>query len=405
MRVFRRGWLAAGAAFAAMLVAVEARAQGSPILPETRSMRAGPVTVYPTIAIRDVGVDSNVYNDATGPKGDFTYSLTPRFYVTLPAANTRFVGRALSTLTYYQTYKDQQAISGLFDGRYEVVGPGFRPFASAGYADRRERRGYEIDARLRQRQTTAMAGADIDVTAITALTAWASRTTTTWERNAAYEGLLLSDQLDYTKHTLAAGMQFRVTPLTTITAAAEVERDRFDESSFRDANTIKVGPRVDFETTALVNGHVEAAYRSFAPLSPNIATFNGLTTSAQLRYRFRDWTEVKIEADRDVDYSYDPLQPYYLASGGRLEVTQRLVGPFHMIGIGDRRNVDHQLVGGRGFNGRQEVTRIVGGGVVLQFRKQLRFELVYERTVRTSSDSGAREYQRQRVLASAIYGQ
>ena len=57
MRVFRRGWLAAGAAFAAMLVAVEARAQGSPILPETRPILRGPVTFYPTIALRDAGLD------------------------------------------------------------------------------------------------------------------------------------------------------------------------------------------------------------------------------------------------------------------------------------------------------------------------------------------------------------
>ena len=122
MRGSRVGRLTMAAA-AAMLFAPNAWGQGSPILPETRSFRAGPVSVFPTMAVRDVGTDSNVYNDANGPRGDFTYSLTPRLFVTMPAANTRFVARALGTLTYYQTYKDQQASSGLFDGRYEVVGP------------------------------------------------------------------------------------------------------------------------------------------------------------------------------------------------------------------------------------------------------------------------------------------
>ena len=393
------------AAAAAILFAPDAWGQGSPILPETRSIHAGPVSIYPTMAVRDVGTDSNVYNDANGPRGDFTYSLTPRLFVTMPAANTRFVARALGTLTYYQTYKDQQAVSGLFDGRYEVVGPGFRPYVSAGFADRRERRGYEIDARLRQRQTVASVGADVDVTAVTAVTAWATRTTTRWDRNAMYAGVLLTDELDYTRSALAAGARLKVTPLTTVTAAAEFRKDRFDHTQLRDSDSLKVGPRVDFETTALVAGHLEAAYRSFKPLSSSVASFGGVVASAQLRYQFREWTEVEVEGERDVDYSYDPLQPYALVTGGRIEVTQKLVGPFGALVVGDRRHLDHQLVGEHSFNGRQEVTRTFGSGVALQFRKQLRFELLYERTVRTSSVSLSRAFERDRVVASAIYGQ
>jgi hypothetical protein len=388
-----------------MLAASEALGQSSPILlPETRSLRAGPVSVYPTIALRDAGIDSNVYNDPTGPKSDFTYSLTPRLYVAMPAANTRFVGRGLGALTYYSTYKDQQAISGLFDGRYEVTSPGVRPFASAGFANRRERRG-EIDARLRQRQMMASAGTDVDLTAITAITAWVGRTSTRWDRHAEYAGLRLSDQLNYTRNAFGAGARFRLTPLTRVTLAAEVERDRFGVSSFRDANSLKVGPRVDFETTAMITGHMAAAYRAFRPLNSSFTSFGGLIASSQLRYQFREWTEVNVEADRDVDYSYDPLQPYSLASGGRVEVTQQLIGPFRAIAIGDRRDFDHQMLGERGFTGRREVTRTLGGGIAVVFRKQFRFEMLYEQTSRTSSDSQAREYERQRMLVSAIYGQ
>src|SRR5262245_9904090 len=266
MRGFRAAWLALVAG-AAALVAPDAWGQGSPILPETRPILFGSVTLYPTVALREAGVDSNVFNDTTGPKGDFTYSVTPRLFLVAPVANTRFIGRALGNFTDFQTYKDQQSLGGLFDVRYEFVSPGFRPFASLGFADRRERRGVEIDARVRQRQTFASLGLDVDLTAITALTVWATRTTTGWYRNERYLGVGLADQLDYSATTFTGGARFRVTPLTTLVAAAEVEQDRFDRSPIRDADSLRIGPRVDFESSAAITGHAQVEYRSFAPLS------------------------------------------------------------------------------------------------------------------------------------------
>ena len=406
MRGLRRGWLAGSTAVAAMLIAGEARGQGSPILPETRPILAGPVTFYPTIALRSAGLDSNVFNDTTGPRGDFTYSVTPRLFIVAPMANTRFIGRALGTFTDFRTYKDQRSLSGLFDGRYEVTSPGFRPFASVGFADRRERRGYEIDARVRQRQTFASGGLDADITAITALTGWVTRTTTAWDRNERYLGVGLADQLDYSSTRFAGGARFKVTPLTTLTAAAEVQQDRFARSPLRDADSWRVGPSVDFESSAAITGHVRADYRSFKPLNSTVPAYRSLTAFADLRYVFRDRIEVKLDANRDVDYSYDPLIPYYLEVGGRLTVTQRVIGPFGVIAIGERWNVHHQLVGGGfSFDGRIDTTTSVGAGLAIQKSKQVRFELVYQRTSRRSSAPGWREYERQQFFASAIYGQ
>jgi len=405
MRVFWRGWLVAGAACSA-LVPGKAWAQGSPILPETRPILAGPVTFYPTIALRDTGVDSNVFNDTTGPRGDFTYSVTPRLFVVAPIANTRFIGRGLGSFTDYKTYKDQRSFGGLFDGRYEVVSPGFRPFASLGFADRRERRGYEIDARVRQRQTFASLGLDVDLTAITALTAWATRTTTAWDQNERYLGVGLADQLDYSASSFAGGARLRVTPLTTIVLATEVQQDRFRRSPLRDADSLRIGPSVDFDSSAAITGHIKADYRSFRPRNAAVPGYQGITASADIRYVFRNRVEVNVDANRDVDYSYDPLEPYFLESGGRLTVTQRVIGPFGVIAIGEQRNVHHQQVGGgSAFDGRRDTTSSVGAGLAIQKSKQVRFEIVYERTTRRSSAPGWREYERQQIFASAIYGQ
>src|SRR5262245_11594151 len=66
--------------------------QVRPVLPSTRVVQAGPASLYPAISLRDVGTDSNVYNEGTSPKEDFTYTVTPRLFAVVPVGGTRFVG-------------------------------------------------------------------------------------------------------------------------------------------------------------------------------------------------------------------------------------------------------------------------------------------------------------------------
>ena len=113
MRVRRLAWPACVASLLTLSSARPTSAQSSLILPETHVFRAGSMSVYPTVAVRDVGFDSNVYNDSTGPKGDFTYTFAPRLYVVTPIGNSRLVGTGFGNLVYFQTYKDQQAIGGV----------------------------------------------------------------------------------------------------------------------------------------------------------------------------------------------------------------------------------------------------------------------------------------------------
>jgi len=404
MRVRPVAWLACVAALLMLASARSTSAQSSLILPETHIVQFGPVALYPTFALRDAGLDSNVYNDTSSPKSDFTYRAVPKFYAVLPVGHNRLVGTALGNFVYYKTYKDQQSIGGLFEGRYEVLSPGFRPFAAVGLVDHREQRGFEVDQRVRQRQTTLTLGADMDLSSRTALTAWVGRLQTAWDRDAQYRGVSLSEQLDYRTDTVAGGVQFRATPLTTVGVIAELQRDRFDRSPVRDADKLFVGPSVDIDPGAAVVGHARVGYQRFDPVDPIVAGYRGAAALAELRYTFRDLTEVKFDARRDVDYSYDPIQPYYMESGAVLAVSQRVFGPLHAIAIGERHALRHQRLGGSSFDGRQDTTRTAGGGVAVQVQKQIRFELIYQRTARSSTDPSWLAYERRRLFASIFYG-
>jgi len=395
---------AAGAAIMAMLCVSPVDAQGPPILPSTRVVQAGPASLYPAISLRDVGTDSNVYNDGTVPEEDFTYTVTPRLYAVVPIGNTRFIGTGTSDFVYYRTHKDQQSVNAFFEGRYEVVEARFRPFIAAGLSTHRRREGLEIDVRARQSQATITVGADVELTPITALTGWVRRETTSWDRDQQYLGVSLAEQLNYTANILAAGARFRLSPFTSIIAVAEIQRDRFDESPERDADSIRIGPTVEFENGGAFTGQARAGYRSFKPLNVVLPGYAGFAASAALSFIYLDLTRVGIDTTHDVKYSYDPLQPYYLESGVRFRVTQRIVGPFEVIAIGERSLLRHQTLGGTAFVGRRENVTTIGGGVGLHLGERMELTFTLDRNRRASSDPVGRNYERRRVLASASYG-
>jgi hypothetical protein len=388
----------------AVLCAREVAAQENFIVPSTRVFTAGPVSFYPQIALRDAGTDSNVYLDTANPRSDLTYALTPRLYALVPIGNTRFIGTGTGDLVYYRTYTDQRSLTAVVEGRYESTGAGFRPFVEVGYASRGDRVGFEIDTRARHTQTTAMAGADVDVTAMTALTAWVGRSSTKYDENQQYASFMLADQLNHSRDTAAAGARVRVTPLTTVLMAAEFERDRFELAPLRNADSLRVGTAIALDTGAALTGNAKGGFRAFTPSYPQVPSFRGFVGTARLHYALPDVVKLDLEANRDLSYSYDPVQPYYMESGARLTAAQRVLGPLELLGIAERREIRNQRIGGTAFDGRREVTTSLGGGFAIQVQNQMRFSFTYERTQRTSTEPVGRDYERTRVVGSISYG-
>jgi hypothetical protein len=389
---------------AALLFTRDARAQDSFIQPSTRVFIAGPVSFYPQIALRDTGTDSNVYLDSSDPKSDLTYAVTPRLYAVVPIGNTRFISTSTGEVVYYRTYRDQRSLTAVFEGRYEVTSPGFRPFVEMGFASRGERVGFEIDTKARHTQSTIIAGVDVDVSPLTALTAWVGHSATAYDKDQQYLSFMLADQLNHSRDTAAAGGRIRITPLTTVLVAAEFERDRFELAPQRNADSFRIGPAIAFDSGGALTGNAKAGFRSFTPNYPEVPSFRGLVGTARLHYALPDIVKLDLEANRDLSYSYDPIQPYYMESGARLTASQRVFGPFEAIAIGERREVRNQRIGGMAFDGRRELTTSLGGGFAIQAQNQVRFSFTYEQRKRTSTELVGRNYERTRVLGWISYG-
>lgn len=381
-------------------------AQATSPIPSVVSIQVGPLSVFPSINLHNIGVDSNIFNEseAAEPRDDFTFTVTPRVQTGLRVGPTRLVGTASGDFVYYRTYKDQQSVNNLLEGRFELVSERLRPYVSTGRLQTRDRKGFEIDARARRLETNVSAGLDLNMTSITALTAWVRRDDQTYNQAERFLGVKLGEQLDHISELAAAGVRLALTPLTTITVAGEIQKDRFKASPLRDADSVRVAPAVEFAPDAALTGRASAGYRQFKPLDPRLPEYRGFVASAGLGYSLLGITHVDVQANRDVMYSFDAAQPYYLAYGGRLAVSQRLVGPFDLILLGEREWLRYQVLGGTSLEGRVETTTSLGGGVGVHVGDHMTFMLTYERTQRKSSDPGRRDYERRRMLGAVNYG-
>ena len=89
----------------------------SPAFPQTSErlpvapVRIGLVDLYPTIALTNLGVDNNVFNEPNqaAPKRDFTVTVTPAIDVRMRLGRLRLTGTLEEDLVYYRTYASERS--------------------------------------------------------------------------------------------------------------------------------------------------------------------------------------------------------------------------------------------------------------------------------------------------------
>ena len=296
--------------------------EGSSLPAGAAPLVAGPVNIFPSLVLRDVGFDSNVRNDPENPKQDFTLTAEPRLRAVLPFGSAQLTGSATVGFVYYATYKEEQSINQLFEGRFEgttlaaasVPRGSVQPHTGAlGIRDRCARAPTE---------TSVSAGAEFKLTGITSLTGAYRRDTEAYGEGEQVLGTVLAKQLNHATDVASASARFAFTPLTTVSVDVEAQRDRFESSAIRDANSMRIMPAVEFAPDAVVTGRAAAGFRQFSPLDPRLKKFSGFVGTARLGYVLLGATRFAFEATRDVNYSFDPLAPYFVVTAGRLTVSQ-----------------------------------------------------------------------------------
>jgi hypothetical protein len=72
--------------------------------------------------------------------------------------------------------------------------------------------------------------------------------------------------------------------------------------------------------------------------------FSGLVANVELYYVFRGMTRVGVGLSRDIYFSYEIVEPFYIQPGFTLSVTQQVRGPWDIQARGGWYRLDYQRV-------------------------------------------------------------
>jgi hypothetical protein len=398
---------ARAAAFAWMLAlfASPAFAQEPAVAPEpseTARFHWGVLRFTPSIAVSNLGVDSNVFNTADDPKQDTTAAVGPAVNLWMNLGPARLSGKGSGQYLYFRTYGNQRAWNTDDELRLDVPMARFKPFVAGRYVNTRQRPGFEIDARARAATDHAKVGAELRASGKTTFVVSGERSNIAFDERETFLGAALAQALNRRTDTGQVQFRYSLTPLTTFVVTNEITQDRFTFAQTKNADGVRVMPGFEFKPFALIAGKAFVGFRRLNLLSDTIPDFQGVVASVDTTYSVAA-TKVDAKVERDLVYSFELAEPYYALTDFRLSVTERISRNWDIVGTGGWQSLAYQGLRSALSPSRTDHVRQAGGGVGHRLGNTLRLGVDVNYLMRRSQDS-FREYTGLQVGASVSYG-
>lgn len=404
MKPIKRTLLAGG--LVVVLVSSEAGAQqvtpgeGS----EDAKLRFGWLALDPRLSVRDVGVDTNVYNSSLGSTADLTATVGPEVESWVRAGRLYMNGVTTVGWNYFQKSSEQRFLDFGQVGRADLALVGFTPHVGGTYERTRRRPNEEIDARVRQVRTRAHGG--LAVHPGPRLTFDATYELRTFDFGGENLGdIVLAHELNRTEGEATISGFWALTPLTTFVVKGAHRTDEFESPTGRDSRSVNLMSGLEFKPAALISGSALVGFRAFSPKQDDLPGFNGVTAAVNLHYIARDRLQLNTSLNRDVDYSYEPQLPYYISTSVRADAVQAIGGSWDVAG---RVGITHMAYQGFERAGlvpfdRRDRSWYVGTGLGRRLGTDVRVGVDVNYVTR-ESNAAFRDYSGVRAGGTVTYG-
>ncbi len=370
---------------------------------ELARFQYGPIRFTPVLLVRNIGVDTNVFNQASAPESDFTASIGPGADYWVRLGRARVVGKTALEYNYFQEFKTERSISTQNEVRVELPLNRIMPFLEGAYDNRRRRPDYEIDLRTRYRTMRIGGGVDVRASSRTTVRFEADQGQLRFDEHSTYFGSDLGDELDRTTRLYRLSVRRALTPLTTFVVQTERQEDRFDVSVDRDADSYRIFPGVELDPHALIGGRGFVGYRSFRTHEADVPDYDGVVALVEAVYALRA-TRFGVAVQRDVWYSYELIEPYFVVTDVTLEVTQKVTYNWDTVGRFGRQILDYQRRESFGPSERTDMVWRVGGGIGRRVGRTARIGFDVDHIRRDSPELPERSYEGWRIGGSLVYG-
>jgi hypothetical protein len=310
---------------------------------ETARMHVGPVYATPGLQLKELGIDGNVFNADGDPRSDFTATVVPKADVWLPIARRALLqATAASDVVWYAQYEAERSLDPHLALRGELYLHRLMLFGESTYLNTRQRPNHEIDLRSRHLEDGLTAGAGLALTPKFSVEIAGRQLRTRYDAAAAFDGTSLQRMLNRQTRGLQVTVRHHLTPLTSIDVRFDDVRDRFTFSPDRDSDSYRVMPGVVFKRRALVNGSAHVGYRKFTPSEgAALQEFSGLVARLGLSYTLLGATTFGVTYGRDVTYSYEELQPFFVDNAVGASIRRAIGRRFDALVSADRHAYEY----------------------------------------------------------------
>jgi hypothetical protein len=373
--------------------------------PDRVRVRFGPLWLNPSIALTNLGVDTNVFYepDALEPERDFTITLTPQSDYWLRMGRTWVTGNVREDLVWYQTFTDERSANQNYAINWLVPFNRLSFAVGGNWMNVKERPGFEIDARARRTELAGGGAAELRALSKTLFGVRGERRRVAFDESEAFFDTFLQVEFNRTISSGALTVRHELTPLTSVNVEFAKSQDRFEFSPNRDSDSTSVNASVSFAPAALIVGSAQIGYRRFDPVDQAVPAYSGSTATVNLSHVARGSTRLGLQVLRDVQYSFEFDQPYYLQTGFTASVAQQIYGPVDVEVRGGRHALAYRDRGGPEEATRVDHIRAFGGGVGYRLGRDVRLAFNVDRQRRTS-DVLSRDYEGFRFGGSVTYG-
>ena len=374
----------------------------------TARMHFGRLALSPTIGLTNVGVDANVFNDPkdASPKRDFTLTLEPKVDVWMHFGRSLLSGTVTEDLVYYKTYSTERSVNGFYRAGALVPLNRLTLNGNVTYLDTRDRPGFEIDARSQRYELGYNAAVELRAFPKTFIGVKAARVDVDFAKDAIFLGTSLRDELTRRQTTTAASVRYALTPLTNVTLDVGRQQDRFPYAPLRDSDSTQVQVDFKFDPFAILKGTAAVGYRDLQPLGTGVPGYKGSTAAVDLSYLAFGATKLSVQALRDVQYSFDIDQPYYVLTGTTASLSQHVYGQMFAVARLGVQRLDYRDRTGAviDVSNRRDYVHTYGGGLGYRLGRDVRLEVNIDRVRRTTAVHG-HDYDDLRFGTALTYGQ
>ncbi len=375
---------------------------------ERSPLEFGPVSIYPSLQLLDAGRDDNVFNDNGSPRSDYTFTLASRALIVTRIAENELMFQTGNDYVWFKKYGSERANNQKHALRFNLVKSRFKPFIGGVYMRTQSRPNAEIDLRAHRLERQALAGSNFDLTGRTAMTVSAMIDDSTYDDHQTFRGVTLDSELNRRGTQYIAGARYAVTPLTTVLVTGNYREDTFPQSHLRDATRFSVTPAAEFAPDAAIHGRFAAGYEVFRPKDRTFAERRGLVMDGSLNWSTPSLTTFDVQVGRNVGYSYRESEPYYVSTGIRMIVSQRIMWTAELVANASRELLSYRWRDGvllpPDVSPRSDTSDTYGAGIGIPLKRGFKLVLGVEQQRRLSREHPETDYNRRRLISTMTVG-